>query len=114
MLIGDENRRTIEGALAQNGASRCGARAAQRHRQITSTRENVDRVNVHEATAVIANVDHDTVFRVVLGIEIDVQLVERVLRHVEHVRVTEPAVAYLCNCLLYTSDAADERSSVDL
>ena len=77
MLVSDEDRRTIERALAQHRARGRAAQTAQGHRQITPSREHIDRVDIHKPATVVANIDHYAVFPVVLGVEIDVQLVER-------------------------------------
>ena len=50
---------------------------ARGHPQVRLPREHVERVGVDEAAVVVAQVDDDAVALVVLGVEIDVQLVER-------------------------------------
>src|SRR5690606_32327262 len=80
--------------LTQLHARRCEhvARAAL-HCEIVPTREYVDRVHVHEAAVVVADVDDDAILRVVLLVEVEDQLIERTLRHRRDVHVTESTAA---------------------
>ena len=85
----------LERALAEHRARRRLGHVARRHPQVRLPREDVDRVRVDEAAVVVADVDDDAVARVILGVEIDVQLIERGRAHVDHVHVAEPAAARL-------------------
>src|SRR5688500_9376404 len=94
MLVRDQYGWTMERSLAQHSACGRSGEAAQCHREITTSREDIDRVNINEAATVISNIDHNSVLRIVFGIEIDVQLVQRVCAHIKHVRVAESSITY--------------------
>ena len=62
-------------------------------------REHIDRVRIDEPAVVVADVDDHAVARVILGVEIEVELVERRRAHAEHVDVAETAAAHLQHVL---------------
>lgn len=72
MLIGDEDCRATKRPLAQYRSCRCSGPPAQRHRQIAATRKHVDRIDIHETTAIVSDIDHDSLSQVIISIEIDV------------------------------------------
>ncbi len=93
VLVRHEHRRQLERALAELRARRRRAEAARLHGEVRPAREDVERVRVHETAVVVPHVDDDALSRLVLGVEVDVQLRERGVAHVEHVHVAERAAA---------------------
>jgi hypothetical protein len=93
MLVGHENRRQLERALSERRARRHARVPSRQHVEVAAAREHIDRVDVDEAAVVVAYVDDHALLRLIVGVEIEVQLREGTGRHVEHVHVTQLAAA---------------------
>src|SRR5579859_3209315 len=61
--VGDENGGQLKGALPQHDSCRSCGKATPRHRHVSASREYVDGIGIHEATIVVAYIDHDTLTR---------------------------------------------------
>ena len=93
MLVRHEDCRAVERTLTELEPCRSGRLVACSHRHVWPPGKDVQRVRVHEATVVVPHIDHDPVPALVLRVEIEEELVERALPHVEEMDVTEATVA---------------------
>src|SRR5205823_4571957 len=71
MLVRDEDRRALERTLTEQRARRHRFESAPHHIEVTTSRQDINRVHVDEAAVVVADVDHDALARLVFRIEID-------------------------------------------
>ncbi len=94
-LIGDQDGGEPQGALTEvrpGGRRRAPARS---HGQVVLAREHVDGVLIDEAAVVISDIDDDAFPGLVLYVEIDIELVQRLRGHVGDVHIAEFPVADL-------------------
>ena len=73
MHVGHEHRGQLERALAEERARGRHGHAANLHREVGRAREHIERVRIHEAAVVVANVDDDAFVRLVLRVEVGVE-----------------------------------------
>ena len=93
VLIDHQDRRQFERSLAELSARGSGRAAAVGHGEIGTAGQHVQRVSIDKAAVVVADVDDHALLGAVFGVEVDIELRERLLRHIAHVNVAEPAVA---------------------
>lgn len=57
--------------------------------------EYVERITVDEAAVIVADIHDNGLARLILGIKIEIELIQRCLRHIKHVHISEPSAASL-------------------
>ena len=75
MLICDKDSGPFEGSLTESGSGGNSHMPAFVHRQISLPSKDVYHIRIDKSAIVVSNVDHHALLRLILSIEIDVELI---------------------------------------